>query len=474
MDEPSLAILDRWSRIARPCLVALAYALLIAFYPAFGRADEQWSTSRLPPVAGKGYSPPAIAEAQAPPAAEIAATPPVIGGDMPANAPVSTRRSKALFPTNRPFGRFFGARQAPPQDPTPEAPSVLSAPSEKSLFDPAVQLASLQEPAAKPFALAKVPEEPDTSKDSKPKSDEGAKDSEAGAKKDGQEPQTFGRAPESNALQFLRTQDVLLAEGAWQFDTGLVYTLFENTFPVPVFDEITGDLVSVVDGQVRRRLLYTPLATRYGLTRNIQLFANLPMGYSNTQFSTFGVSDSINRGGIGDLTAGASFHLLKSEEQLPDVIATMDFTAPTGVFDTPIFGQVPGSNLGQGFWALSGSLLFVHRYDPVIVFYGGGIRHLFEREFDGVLFSPGEQILYQFGVGFSVNDRVTLSTAFQGFYITNTQLDNETIDGTNLEPISIRFAATIARNCRIIEPFVAIGATHSAPAANFGLVVTFY
>ena len=90
--------------------------------------------------------------------------------------------------------------------------------------------------------------------------------------------------------------------------------------------------------------------------------------------------------------------------------------------------------------------MFIHRYDPVIVFYGGGIRHLFEREFNGVLFSPGEQILYQFGVGFSVNDRVTLSTAFQGFYITYTQLDNVTVPGTNLEPISLRFAATIAEN----------------------------
>ena len=113
--------------------------------------------------------------------------------------------------------------------------------------------------------------------------------------------------------------------------------------------------VDVLDGLVRRRLLYTPLATRYGLTKNIQLSANLPMGCSNTQLSTFGASDSINNGGIGDLTAGASFHLLKSEDQLPDVIATMDFTAPTGVFNTPIFGQVPGSNLGQGFWAMSGS-----------------------------------------------------------------------------------------------------------------------
>jgi hypothetical protein len=439
----------------------LAFALSIAFHPEAGRAEEPWSISRLPPVDQKPVATAVVGAAEAPPGTL---------NDTQTNAAGSSQRGKALFPMSRP--RLFGGlRPARPESSSlsPNAPAA-----DRSLFDPAVQPASLQEPAAKPFSLTKVPEEPATSKDAKPNGGDDAKESAAGEKKEGQAPLTFGRRPESNALQFLRTQDVLLAEGAWQFDTGLVYTLFENIFPVPVFDEVTGDLVGVADGQVRRRLLYTPLATRYGLTKNIQVFANLPMGWSNTQLSTFGVSDSVNRGGIGDMTAGASFHLLKSEDQLPDVIATMDFTAPTGVFDTPIFGQVPGSNLGQGFWAMSGSLLFVHRYDPVIVFYGGGIRHLFEREFDGVLFSPGEQILYQFGLGFSVNDRVTLSTAFQGFYITNTQLDNETIDGTNLEPISLRFAATIARNCRIIEPFVAIGATHSAPAANFGLVVTLY
>jgi len=461
MDEPSLATLDRWSRSARPCLVALAFALSIAFQPEAGQAEEPWSISRLPPVDQKPVATAVVGASESSPGTVH---------DIQSNAPGSSQRGKALFQMGRP--RLFGGlRPAKPESSllSPNAPAP-----DTGLFDPAVQPASLQEPAAKPFSLAKVPEEPDTTKDVKSNGDDDAKAPAAGEKKDGTPPITFGRRPESNALQFLRTQDVLLAEGAWQFDTGLVYTLFENIFPVPVFDEATGDLIGVADGQVRRRLLYTPLATRYGLTKNIQLFANLPMGWSNTQLSTFGVSDSVNRGGIGDMTAGASFHLLKSEDQLPDVIATMDFTAPTGVFDTPIFGQVPGSNLGQGFWAMSGSLLFVHRYDPVIVFYGGGIRHLFEREFDGVLFSPGEQILYQFGLGFSVNDRVTLSTAFQGFYITNTRLDNETIDGTNLEPISLRFAATIARNCRIIEPFVAIGATHSAPAANFGLVVTLY
>jgi hypothetical protein len=271
----------------------------------------------------------------------------------------------------------------------------------------------------------------------------------------------------------LRDVDVLLKPGAWQADTGFIYTLFSNDFPLPVIDG-GGQVIDVVEADVRRRLLYTPLAFRYGLRKNIQLFASLPTGFSNTQFSTLGISETRNVSGIGDLTAGASFHLLRGEELMPDVIGTFGFTAPTGKFDTPLFGLVPGSNLGQGFWAISGQVLFINRYDPVIVFYGGGYRHLFEREFDGVLFAPGEQINYMMGVGFSVNDRVTFSTAFQGFYITNTFIDSENVRGSNLEPMSMRFAVTTVRNCKIIEPFVQIGVTDSAPRVNVGFVVTFY
>jgi hypothetical protein len=285
--------------------------------------------------------------------------------------------------------------------------------------------------------------------------------------------QTYGQAPTDNALQFLRDVDVLLKPGAWQADTGFVYTLFSNDFPLAVFDG-GGQVIDVVEADVRRRLLYTPLAVRYGLRKNIQLFASLPAGFSNTQLSTLGISETRNVSGIGDLTAGASFHLLRGEELMPDVIGTLGFTAPTGKFDTPLFGLVPGSNLGQGFWALAGQLLFINRYDPVIVFYGAGYRHLFEREFDGVLFAPGEQINYMMGVGFSVNDRVTLSSAFQGFYITNTFIDSVNVRGSNLEPMSMRFAITTVRNCKIIEPFVQIGVTDSAPRVNVGIVVTFY
>jgi hypothetical protein len=288
-----------------------------------------------------------------------------------------------------------------------------------------------------------------------------------------QQEQTYGQAPVDNSLQFLRDIDVLLKPGAWQFDTGFVYTLFVNDFPLPIPDG-SGNIINVIEAETRRRLLYTPLALRYGWRKNVQLFASLPAGFSNTQISAFGLSETRNVSGIGDLTAGASIHLIKGEDQMPDLIGTIGFTAPTGRFDTPLFGLVPGSNLGQGFWALAGQGLFIHRYDPVIVFYGGGYRHLFEREFDGVLFGPGEQINYMFGVGFSVNDRVTFSTTLQGYYITNTFINDINVRGSNLEPISMRFATTIVRNCRILEPFAQIGVTESAPRINVGIVITFY
>lgn len=430
MDDPSIDVAVKRRAVLR--LFALGLGLWTTLLSVGVSADERSALTRLPPVSN---------------------------GWPPQDAPYAAGsfRSERVSPEH-PTDWSYGVGRLPPPDSSIPPERVRELLPSTIADDQLFQLTSLKEPAD---------ESQESSKDSKKEAGTADKD-----KPD--QPPTFGRRPESNALQFLRSQDVLLKPGAWQFDTGLAYTHFENSFPVPITDPVTGDMIGVANGLVRRRLLYTPLAVRYGLTKNVQLFATLPMGWSNTQFSTPGVSESTNTGGLGDLTAGASFHLLKSESELPDVIATMDFTAPTGVFSSPIFGLVPGSSLGQGFWAMSGSLLFIHRYDPIIVFYGGGFRHLFERTFDGVLFSAGEQILYQFGVGFSVNDRVTLSTAFQAFYITDTQLDNVTIEGTNLQPMSLRFAATIARNCRILEPFVAIGATESAPAVNCGIVVTFY
>jgi hypothetical protein len=331
---------------------------------------------------------------------------------------------------------------------------------------PLYRLASLQEPSDAP----PVPPDPND-----PSYQDPSYQNDPNAPPPNQDgtPQRYGKEPENNTLQFLRNQDVLLDKGSWQFDTGIAYTFFDSPFPSTTTN-VSGNVTAVDQGHVRRTLLYTPLGVRYGLTKNVQFFGYLPVGYSSTQTSTFGTSEMANSGGQGDLTAGLNFHILKAYEDHPDVIATFGFTAPTGNYTTPLFALVPGSALGQGFWALQTQLTAIHRYDPVIVFYGAGYRHLFARSFDGTPYVAGEQLNYQFGTGFSINDRVTFSTTLQGFYFTNTKIDGTTVRGSNVEPISLRFAATIARRCKILEPWVAVGMTQYAANASTGFTITYY
>lgn len=289
-----------------------------------------------------------------------------------------------------------------------------------------------------------------------------------------QQEQTFGERPTNNNLQFLRRDSILIGAGKSQFDYGFNYTHFENDVPVAQVNEL-GEVVGVTEGTVYQRLLFSPFGYRYGISDRWQFNAYLPIGWASTQFAAPGVSTDQSTGGLGDLTAGLSWQIWEGECQYdPDTIATFGFTAPTGDFNAPLFGLVPGSALGQGFWAINANLLFVHRYDPIIAFYGVGYRHLFERSLNGAAFQPGEQISYQFGVGFAVNDRVTLSSTLFGYYVTDTEINRQTIPGSNLEPISLRFAATFVRNCQIIEPFASVGMTEAAPSAFVGVIFTLY
>lgn len=444
MDEPLGASGTKVPNFTVRRSVAAGLAALCLFVPQLTQGDEPAESRNSPAVVnGLGAD---------------AAPLPATSRRLPPVEPSPDQRATFLSQAGLPgfddhAGQAVNYIDAAPSNQTPGSPATTLNPMPG---EPLFRFSKLQEP------------QPPPSEDEEQRSGEAPA---AGNQPNDQ--QTYGQAPTNNALQFLRDIDVLLEPGAWQFDTGFVYTHFANDFPLPIFD-ISGDIIDVDEAEVRQRLLFTPLALRYGFTENIQLFAALPVGWANTQFVATDASETFNVGGLGDLTFGASVHLFDGEDMLPDVIGTIGATAPTGQFNAPIFGTVPGSALGQGFWAYNAQLLAIHRYDPVIVFYGGGYRHLFERAFEGIEVQPGDQANYMLGVGFSINDRVTLSTTFQGFYLTNTSVDNEVIRGSNLEPLTMRFAATIVRNCRIIEPFCVIGMTDSAPRANVGVVVTLY
>lgn len=292
------------------------------------------------------------------------------------------------------------------------------------------------------------------------------------------EGQTIGEAPEDYTVQFLRQQSVLLKHGEWQLDYGIQYSITDNDIPIALLDGF-GDVTGVVEGGAKNRLLLTPIELRYGVTERMQAFINVPLGWSNSEIAFTDFDEFESQIGIGDVSAGLSILLCDGCRHKPDVIATLGFTAPTGNPDFPLLTTLtPNSVLGEGFWGASAQLLFIHSYDPVVLFWGFGYRYRFEEDFANPVLAiqqdvrPGQTAFYQCGVGFGVNEWITLSTSFAGAYISELYVDNDRVEGTILEPLRLRVAVTINTPAKLIEPFTEIGMTDAAVDARFGVTWT--
>ena len=282
------------------------------------------------------------------------------------------------------------------------------------------------------------------------------------------EAESIGEAPVDNSLQFLRADTVLLDPGEFQYEYGLIYSKFDFDFPIV----LGGPTVANADFHIRE--MRVPLEVRYGLARRVQLFVNVPFGWSNTELNFPGFEDFENDGGLGDIVFGGSFLLRDNDPcNKPDAILTLSSVAPTGNEPFTPAGVSPSSpSLGSGVWSMAANLLFIQNYDPVVVFYGFGTRHSFEGELDNRDFKPGGEYNYQFGVGFAVNRHITFSTRFNGAYVSDVRLDGDRVPGTTQEPILLSLAMTVSKNKKLIEPFVDFGLTDDATDVRFGITWT--
>jgi hypothetical protein len=129
--------------------------------------------------------------------------------------------------------------------------------------------------------------------------------------------------------------------------------------------------------------------------------------------------------------------------------------------------------LGDGFWGVSGDFLFIRTYDPVVLFTSLGTRHSFEREHLGNDIMPGAEWRGSMGVGLSVSPKVTLSARFAAAYVEETEINDDRVEGTIQEPMSVRLAATIAQCNRWFEPFVEFGTNDDANTTVFGAIYTY-
>ena len=299
--------------------------------------------------------------------------------------------------------------------------------------------------------------------------------------------ETLGEEPESPDPQFLRDQTILLDPGEYQIEWGIQYLQDSSDFTLA---QLVDSALVIAEARRRARVLLTPLEFRYGLSPVWQANVNIPWGFSSNEFAFFSTDEFGNAGGLGDVSVGLTGLLVEGKNQRADVLMIAAVTAPTGESSFGSTLAVPGSSLGEGFWAFTAGINFIRTYDPVVIFWGAGYRHRlqadFEDELGGILeVDPGAHAFYRLGVGFAINPQVTVGASFVGSYIAENSINGLRTAGGIREPIMLRLNVTIAdqdqeknkqqnrpkgkRKAKTTEPFVNIGLTETAADVMFGI-----
>ncbi|MCI5162196.1 MAG: transporter [Candidatus Electrothrix sp. AX5] len=253
----------------------------------------------------------------------------------------------------------------------------------------------------------------------------------------------LGQEPDEDLRQiFLRQATVLLKPGEKELGIALNYTRDEYA-------------------NLRNRQWSIPLSLRLGITDKLEGAVSLPLNWIQQEIF---VEDSISKNdvaGIGDVGAGLKYLFKQQDKEWPDMIGSFSFSAPTHDGAHPADPQ--DISVSSGYWQTSAGLTLVKAYDPAVLFGSIGWTHAFEKNIDGIDLAPGDSFNYSFGMGFSINNQITMSSQFLGAYQTETEMNGAELSGSSSEPMSLQTGLTyrIGKG-RYLEPAVIFGLNNDA------------
>ncbi|UPQ90188.1 autotransporter outer membrane beta-barrel domain-containing protein [Vibrio sinaloensis] len=190
--------------------------------------------------------------------------------------------------------------------------------------------------------------------------------------------------------------------------------------------------------RVRSNTFNVDFTGRYTINDRWQAELSIPTVYRWSDYQTVGQNNSsdglesgkVDSSGIGDISAGIYYRLLKETEDMPDLVWNLRLTAPTGKDPYGIATTSSDSgNLtipnelptGNGVWGLGTGISLVKTYDPAIVFLNLNYNHQFEESFSDISSAQGNQAGkvklgdswdYGLGVAFAISERMSLAINF--------------------------------------------------------------
>lgn len=298
---------------------------------------------------------------------------------------------------------------------------------------------------------------------------------------------------------------------AFSIDLGASYVYFNgaqlNLSGFLALDAIVLGTISI--DEVNSDVLTTDATVRLGITNRLQFDANVPYLWRHSNFRSGGAGANakaftevdIRDNGIGDVSFGASWRMLRETYHRPDVVINVRGKAPTGAHPFGIgLMTVEGSegnlvvperlSTGTGVWGISGGVSLLKTIDPMVVFASFNYFHNFEGHFDDISELPdlttplgrvpgrvklGNAIQFGAGVAFALNERSSLSLSFTERIVSRSQLGADgdplkTVVGSQANIAVLNIGATFALSDRLaLMSNIGAGLTRNAPGLTVSL-----
>lgn len=253
-----------------------------------------------------------------------------------------------------------------------------------------------------------------------------------------------------------RAMDIFLREQRVLIRRGELWAELDSFYSTDSRDDFVGSGNSVSLAKVKTNSVQSTLVLRYGLLNDLEADVRVPFVWAEQNID-FGVARQHREQiGLGDVGASLRYQVWHERAGSPDIVLSLEGKAPTG--DEPL--------LGTGHWNVGATIAVVKTFDPVVLFAKAGYNATLEARGH----NPGDEVLYQMGIGYSLNERVSVSTQLNGAVVGSNKINGTTVRRSNLDIINLQFSVTAFVTRRLfVEPFVGVGLSKDAPDAVVGI-----
>lgn len=231
--------------------------------------------------------------------------------------------------------------------------------------------------------------------------------------------------------------------------------------------EIEIDVICSIDqstliaylAEIERNSLTIPLIIRYGFLRNLEVMAKVPFEHKQKKVVFGNQMNYWNDQGLGDIDLGVQYKILQERYSIPELIANLGVKFPTGKdrYDNLNLDELP---LGTGHWESTLGLTACKTIDPCVIF--ANIRYTLtwaRNEFNKRI-DPGDIFEYTIGLGYAINDKLTISGEVSGALIGKDKEAGEKITNSEANITSLLLGATYLLNSKLnLELITSFGLT---------------